>query len=112
MEVLHRKRTVVNGLLSHILCSIFEVRRKPDAIIRSSTGSTGEVSLCNGGSLIVSTPVSSVGKRRIGTRSLVLVGSGTIPVIYVLLAKCLCRIGHSTRKAFSLPAREAVSVSV
>ena len=84
MGVLHRNRTVVKVLLSHMLCSVLEVRCNPDARIRSSRGSTGVVSLNKDGSLIVSTPVSSVGKRRVGTRSLVIVGSGTISVMYVL----------------------------
>ena len=53
MEVLQRNILVVNGLLSHMFCSILDGRRKLDAIIHSSIGSTGEVSLSNGGSLIV-----------------------------------------------------------
>ena len=99
MEVLHRSRTVVNGLLSHMLCSISEVRRNPDAITRSSTGSTGEFSLCKGGSLIFSSPViTSVGKRLIGTRSLVLVGSGIMSAKYDLLANCQSFLFFSNSK--------------
>ena len=67
-------RTVVNGLNSHIICSIPEVRFKPDARQRRSKVSIGELSLCWGGSLISSSPLKFTGKQRIGTISLLFLG--------------------------------------
>ena len=70
-----------------------------------------------------SPPISSVGKRRVGTRSLVLVGSGTSSAKYVLLASCLGydmrQVRHSPfqhvkqwRCLFNLTLRSALSTGI
>ena len=100
MEVLQRNKTVVKGLLSHIICSMLEVRFSPDARQRSSKASIGELSLCCGGLLMISSPLPSFGKRRIGTISSALLGSRTISATYVLIENGL---GYAIRQVRHSP---------